>query len=223
MYTKLASAIYNDIYGGLQNEHIGNSISIEQIEDEIVAKRISIMRQLQLNKMLPIKDLLFAINCIPVDCDYLERCPKCRGENETPNLHFEIPLLYDDLNENAIYYIGSTDRMNSFEYYIMSDFENKYDKYRRRGKNKPYVYIDPAPNANNKLDCFVFNAPFLKEVSVVAVFKDLRQIKDYSCCADIENMTTSVIDDEVRKQIVQEKLQIYRTQRALQINDQAYK
>ena len=44
MYTKLASAIYNDIYGGLQNEHIGNSISIEQIEDEIVAKRISIMR-----------------------------------------------------------------------------------------------------------------------------------------------------------------------------------
>lgn len=178
MYTKLASAIYNDIYGGLKGEHINNSVSIEQIEDEIITKRMSIMKQYAMQGLLPIKDLLTSINCIPVDCDYLERCPKCRGENETPNMHFEIPLLFNDYIE----YLGSTDRMNPFEIYISSEFTNKYNKYRRRGKNKPFVYIDPAPNVNNKLDCFVFNAPHLKEVSIVAVFKDLRQLEDYACC-----------------------------------------
>jgi hypothetical protein len=43
-----------------------------------------------------------------------------------------------------------------------------------RGKDKPYVYIDTTPNENNMYDAFVFNAPLLKRLSVVAIFKDLR-------------------------------------------------
>jgi hypothetical protein len=32
------------------------------------------------------------------------------------------------------------------------------------------------------LDCYVFNAPFLKQVSFVGVFKDPRQLVNYDCC-----------------------------------------
>jgi hypothetical protein len=33
-------------------------------------------------------------------------------------------------------------------------------------------------------DCFIFNAPYLKEISVTGIFKDLRQLDAYSCCAE---------------------------------------
>nr|DAR48519.1 MAG TPA: hypothetical protein [Bacteriophage sp.] len=32
------------------------------------------------------------------------------------------------------------------------------------------------------LDCFLFNAPFVRQVSIVAVFKDPRQLNKYKCC-----------------------------------------
>jgi len=47
-------------------------------------------------------------------------------------------------------------------------------KYRRRGKDKPYVWIDTTPNENNMYDCFIFNAPLLSAVSITAIFKDPR-------------------------------------------------
>jgi hypothetical protein len=46
--------------------------------------------------------------------------------------------------------------------------------YRKRGKYKPFVYIDTTPNERGMYDCFIFNAPLIKEVSVVAIFKDPR-------------------------------------------------
>ncbi|MCI7206584.1 MAG: hypothetical protein MSA15_11425 [Clostridium sp.] len=55
-------------------------------------------------------------------------------------------------------------------------------KYRRRGLTKPYVWIDLAPNTEGMLDCFLFNAPFVRQVSIVAVFKDPRQLNKYKCC-----------------------------------------
>jgi hypothetical protein len=36
------------------------------------------------------------------------------------------------------------------------------------------------------LDCFLFNAPLLEQVSVVGVFKDPRQLTKYSCCNNQE-------------------------------------
>jgi hypothetical protein len=47
-------------------------------------------------------------------------------------------------------------------------------KYRKRGQNKPYVWIDFAPNSEGMLDCFIFNAPMLKQISVIGIFKDPR-------------------------------------------------
>ena len=45
------------------------------------------------------------------------------------------------------------------------------------------VFIDTTPNENGMYDCWVFNAPLLKEISIIAIFKDPRQLERYSCCS----------------------------------------
>lgn len=123
-----------------------------------------------------------SINCIEVDCESLDRC--ClSSDDEEPVMHFQIPQVIYNFGKQAIDYIGSTDRQNKFTVVTsLSELQNqKYRKYKR--KNNPYVWIDFAPNANGMLDCFVFNAPLLKSVSVVGLFKDPRQLNKYSCCS----------------------------------------
>lgn len=222
--SKLASAIINDVYSGLAGLHHNISMSVEQVEDEIIQMRLQVIKEYQLKGILPIKDLLLQINCIPVDCKDLERCPICKPGIKTPNLHFEIPQIINDFGASAIAYIGSVDRMNSFSVYINSNFTNLYQKYRKRGKDKPYVYIDPAPNENNMLDGYIFNAPLLKQISVVAIFKDPRQLDDYGCCSDlddIQNMT--FIDTEVKDRLTKQKITYYRQLHMPNLpNDQKY-
>lgn len=221
MYTKLASAIINDIYSGLAGLHHNMSISQEQLEDEIVSTRLQVIKEYQLKGILPITDLLVAINCVPVDCKDLERCPTCKKIEDgcgkertfsTPNAHFEIPQIINGFGTAAIAYIGSIDRQNSFSFYVSSDFSNKFEKYRKRGKRRPYVYIDPVPNENNKYDGYIFNAPLLRTISVVAVFKDLRQLEDYACCEgmEIDQENFNFIDIEVKNRLVQQKVNYYR-------------
>ena len=88
---------------------------------------------------------------------------------------------------------------NPFIYYT-NPIVMKYHKYRVRGKNKPYVWIDITPNENNMYDCFVFNAPLLKEVSVIAIFKDPRQLERYSCCSSetLEDDNFNFINNEIK-------------------------
>lgn len=222
--SKLASAIINDVYSGLAGLHHNISMSVEQVEDEIVQMRLQVIKEYQLKGILPLKDLLLQINCIPVDCKDLERCPICKPGIKTPNAHFEIPQIINDFGASAIAYIGSVDRMNSFSVYVNSNFTNLYQKYRKRGKDKPYVYIDPAPNENNMLDGYIFNAPLLKQISVVAIFKDPRQLDDYGCCSDlddIQNMT--FIDTEVKDRLTKQKITYYRQLHMPNLpNDQKY-
>lgn len=222
--SKLASAIINDVYSGLAGLHHNISMSVEQVEDEVVQMRLQVIKEYQLKGILPLKDLLLQINCIPVDCKDLERCPICKPGIKTPNAHFEIPQIINDFGASAIAYIGSIDRMNSFSVYVNSNFTNLYQKYRKRGKDKPYVYIDPAPNENNMLDGYIFNAPLLKQISVVAIFKDPRQLDDYGCCSDlddIQNMT--FIDTEVKDRLTKQKITYYRQLHMPNLpNDQKY-
>lgn len=212
MYSKLASAIINDVYSGLAGLRDNLAISEEQLEDEIVATRLQVIKEYQLKGILPVKDLLLAVNCIPVDCKDLERCPTCKtSKYHTPSAHFEIPQILTEFGANAVAYIGSVDRQNSFNVYITPNFTNKYQQYRRRGKDLPYVFIDPTPNENNMYDGYIFNAPLIKVLSVVAVFKDPRQLTDYGCCSDMdvtENMT--FIDTEVKNRLTEQKIRYYR-------------
>ena len=217
---KLASAIKNDILGGLRGYHTNISISEEQLEDEIVETRLQVLKEYSLKGVLPSKDLYVSINCINVDCEALEKC-QCRESNyNTKIAHFEVPQILNDYGSLAIEYIGSPDKQLPFVYYTsLASYRNH--KYRKRGKNKPYVYIDTTPNENNMYDCYVFNAPLLKQVSITAIFKDERQLQNYNCCYNNNNI--SFIDNEVKNRLVVAKLKFYRQfQPILKPNTQEY-
>lgn len=207
MVSKLASAIYNDVVGGLAGYASTPSMSLEQLEDEIIEERLLIIKEYTMRNLIPKKDLLMSINCIPVDCESLDKCP-C-GESYTPPIaHFEIPQILNDIQGGAIEYIGSVDKKNPFKVYTSHAFLGH--KFKLRRSEKPYVYIDPTPNENNMYDGWIFNAPLLKVISVVGIFKDIRQLDNYSCCGgdDIENYT--FISTEIKKRLVEKKLRYYR-------------
>lgn len=204
---KLASAIYNDVVAGLAGITSTPTISIEQLQDDVVDERLQIIKEYSLKNLVPKKDLLYSINCIETDCKSLDKC--CSVSNfSKPELHFEIPQLINDFGEDSIEFVGSTDKQIAFKYYTTVGF--KYHNLKLRGKNKPYVYIDTTPNENNMYDAWVFNAPLLKRLSIIAIFKDLRQLEGYGCCQDdLNNMT--FIDTEIKKRLTEKKLRYYRS------------
>lgn len=217
---KLASQIINDILSGLRGYHNNISINREQVEDEIVAYRLSILKDYFLKGIYPIKDLLMAINCIEVDCSSLERC-SC-ADNVKNVKHFQIPQIVTQYGKQAIDYLGSIDRQNKFKI-VTSLTELQNLKYRRRQSNKPYVWIDFAPNSNGMLDCFIFNAPFVKQISIVAVFKDPRQLKQYQCCSENMDDNVSFIDQIVKDKLTKDKVTYYRQLQApILPNNQQY-
>ena len=224
---KLASQIRNDVVSGLRGYHQNLSMNMEQLQDEIVACRLEILHQYFLKGVFPIKDLLIAINCINVDCESLERC-RCRELNPDDTLvaHFEIPQLVSYYGKQSLEYVGSTDRRNKFQIISsLSELENR--KYRKRGKDKPYVWIDFSPNKNGMLDCFIFNAPYLEQISVVGVFKDPRQLNQYNCCNTDEllgpDVNMSFVDQLVKDKLTKEKLYYYRQMAPSRLpNDQQY-
>lgn len=204
---KLASQIKNDILSGLRGYHSNLSLNIQQLQDEIVQCRLSILSEYFMKGFSPIKDLLMSINCIDVDCGSLERC----GCDHQGNVaHFQIPQVVTTYGKDAISYIGSTDRLNKFTIVTSLSEMNTY-KYRKRGKNKPYVWIDFAPNSEGMLDCYLFNAPFVQQVSVVAVFKDPRDLYKYSCCRDDkDDSNETFIDQLIKEKLTAEKIRYYR-------------
>lgn len=224
---KLASQIINDVVSGLRGYHSNLALNRDQLGDEIVACRLEILHQYFLKGIIPVKDLLIAINCVNVDCESLERC-RCREYNEDDTLvaHFQIPQLISYYGKDAIEYIGSADRRNKFQVITsLTELENR--QYKRRGKDKPYVWIDTAPNAEGMLDCFIFNAPFLEQISVVGVFKDPRQLNRYNCCNTDElngpDVNPSFVDQLVKDKLTKEKLYYYRQMAAQKLpNTQEY-
>lgn len=227
---KLADATYNDIISGLRGFHQNSSISKEQLEEEIVMMRLAVIKEYMLKGILPVDDLLMSINCVPVDCDTLDKC-KCRGTVcGEPTAHFQIPQILFDYNlKKAIKYIGSSDKQHSFLIYTRPIEQiQKYQKYRKRGKNKPWVYIDVTPNSEGLIDCYIFGAPLIKQVSVVAIFKDPRQLEEFQCdCDQLENnqmdYNLNFIDIAIKDRLVQQKIRYYRSLAApLLPNDQQY-
>ena len=206
VFNKLASAIFNDIYGGLRGYASNLSMSLEQLEDDIIDERLQIIKEYYLKGLVPKRDLLLSINCIELDCKSLDRC-SCGRTSDCDELvaHFELPQILGDFGTEAIDYIGSTDRQIPFIVYTSPQFW-RYRKYRKRGKNKPFVYVDMTPNENNMYDCWVFNVPILKKVSVIGISKNLNQLDE--CCADPTNL--SFLDAEVKKRVTELKIRYYR-------------
>lgn len=208
MVEKLASAIYNDVMSGLAGITANPSMSLQQLQDDIVDERLQIIKEYSMKNIIPRNDLLMSITCIDVDCKSLDKCP-CDSQNySSPIAHFEIPQTVNDVTSNAIEYLGSVDKKLHFKIYTTLAYQ--YHPYLRRGANRPYVYIDTTPNENNMYDVWIFNAPLLEKVSIMAIFKDPRQLENYACCAgdDLENYT--FLSAEIKKRLTEKKLRYYR-------------
>ena len=223
MYTKLASSIYNDVMSGLRGYTSNISMSLDQLEDEIVDERLTIIKEYSLKGILPTKDLYYTINCIETDCKSLDGCANVCFSTK-PIVHFEIPQIVNDYGEKSIEYLGSPDHLNQF-IVITSHNTLKANNYRKRGQNKPTVFINTSPNENNMYDCYVFNTPMLSSVSIVAIFKDLRQVKELFDCDDIDIDNMNFIDNEVRRRLIEKKVRWYRqlVQPIVSPNDQTPK
>lgn len=225
---KIADAIYNDLVSGLRGYHQNVSISIEQLEQEVVETRLLVLKEYMLKGILPIEDLSLSLNCIPIDCKGLNKCPCNRDScGSDPIAHFEIPqILFDYGLNKSILYLGSPDRQHPFSIYN-SPLSQTYHKYRKRGKNKPWVYIDVTPNSRGYLDCYIFNSYLLKSISITAIFKDPRQLVSFQCqCEKGENHqdeNLNFIDTVVKERLLKQKFFYYRqVAKPLEPNDQTY-
>lgn len=226
---KIADAVYNDVVSGLRGYHTSPSISIDQLEQEVVEMRLAVIKEYMLKNILPVQDLLVSMNCIPVDCESLDKCGCNQQSCGKPIAHFQIPqILFDYGLNKAIYYIGSSDKQNSFLVYTKPFNKiGSIQKYRKRGKQKPWVYIDVTPNKEGLLDCYIFNAPLIKQVSVIAIVKDPRQLDGFQCNCDGEeeqmDSNFNFIDTVIKERLTKLKLYYYRQMAApLLSNDQRY-
>ena len=219
---RLADMIVNDVVSGLRGYHQNLSMSVEQVEEEVIQMRLLVIKEYMMQGILPIQDLLMSLNCIPVDCDDLDKCG-CNATNcgSDPIAHFQIPqLLFDYGLKKAIYYIGTTDKQNPFIVYTRPfDKVSTIQKYRKRGRNKPWVYIDVTPNQEGNLDCYIFNAPLIKQITVIGIFKDPRKLEEFQCNCEDEmaylkatqmDNNLNFLDTLIKDRIVKQKIQYYR-------------
>lgn len=207
MIHKIASAIYNDVVSGLVGITSNPTMSMEQLEDDVVDERLQIIKEYSLKNLVPVKDLVMTLNCIEVDCKSLDMCPNIDYKTK-PVMHFEIPQTVNDLAEASILYIGSVDRSLPFKVYTDSSW--RFHKHRRRGSDRPFVYIETSPNENNMYDGWIFNAPLLKVIAIIAVFKDPRQLEQYSCGIEESLENYSFITAEIKKRLTEKKLRYYK-------------
>jgi hypothetical protein len=204
---KLASAIYNDIVGGLNGICSTPNLSIVQLEDDIVDERLQVILEFNQKNILPRNSLLATLSCIKTDTKSLDRSPT--GIKYTKSqMHFEIPQVPIDNGIEFIEYCGSIDRECQFTVYTNTSYQ--YHQYLKRGSHRPYVYVEPTPNENNLYDCWAYQCPFLKQVMVTFIPKDPRQIElfDNNLPEDYDNF--SAISNEVKKRVTEKKLRYYR-------------
>ena len=187
------------------------NLSLEQLEDEVIECREAIIKEWYLKGLLKPHDLMLSINCINVDCADPAKC--CNTSSGKSQAHFEIPVLMNDLGVDAVYWIGTIDKEERYDVYYSLD-PLKYRKYKKRGANKPYVYIDKTPNENGMYDGWVFNAPFVKMISITAIFKDPRQLEMFNCCAKNDFLEMGSVTSEIKRRLTEQKLRYYRGQTA---------
>lgn len=83
MINKLASSIYNDVVAGLVGITSNPTISMDQLEQDIIDERLQIIKEYSLKNIIPKNDLLMAIRCIVLDKTSIDQCPVDTGKNLT--------------------------------------------------------------------------------------------------------------------------------------------
>lgn len=206
---QISSAVYNNVVTGLAGITSNPKISIEQLEDECVAERNQILREFLLKGVLSLDELFLAINCVEVDCSYMSKCYELQvGEKA---LHFEIPPIIYLNGIDTIRFIGSIDR--SAKYNVYTDEAYRFHKYRRRWADHPYVYVDTAINSNGNMDGYIFNLPFVKYISVIALFQDPRKLLEWDCCSENPDayLDCGILSDEIIKRMTEKYIRWYKS------------
>ena len=206
---QIASAIVNDLNSGLRGTIANESLSLEQLEDEVVSMRENVIIEWWKRGILQKNDLLVAINCINVDCDDPVKC--CNNPSGKSLPHFEIPQLLNGIGEDAIAWIGAADRSERYDVYY-SPSALKYRKYKKRNARRPYVYIEKTPNENGNYDGWIYNLPYVKTIAVVGIFKDPRELEKIGCDGNCDNNKGDFgsISHEVQSRLTKEKFFYYR-------------
>lgn len=205
----IASAVYNNTVTGLAGITSNPKISVEQLQDEVVAERNQIMREFLLKGILNLDELFLAINCIEVDCDYMSKC--CNLQVGEKALHFEIPPIIYINGIDTIRFVGSIDRHT--RYNIYTDETYRFHKYRKNKPGSPYVYIDTAINSNGNMDGYIFNVPFVKYISVIALFLDPRKLLEWDCCSENPEvyLDCGILSDEIIRRLTEKYIRWYRS------------
>ena len=105
-----------------------------------------------------------------------------------------IHNIYSRTNEHEGYIYVTTNMRVLIEHQWMDELE----------------FIDTTPNENNFYDGWIFNAPLLERISIIAIFKDPRQVEQLSCCGYSEADNLSFIATEVKTRLITKKLKYYR-------------
>lgn len=198
----------NHVYSGTSGLNSNLKISHEQLMDEVVAERNIILKEYLLKGIMNFQEMFSSINCVEVNCDYMSKC--CQLPLGEKALHFEIPPIMYINGVNTIKFIGSIDR--KFKYIVYTDDSYRFHSYKKRGANKPYVYVDTAVNSNGNLDCYIFNAPMVKYISVVALFQDPRKLMEWDCCNENPDsyLDCGILSDEIIRRLSEKYLRWYR-------------
>lgn len=198
---QIASAVLSHIYDGLKGAVANIAVSQEQLEDEVVAERNTIIKEYLIKGVANLQEVYSAINCVGVQCASMSKCCEL-GDLGQKALHFEIPPVLLLSGVSTIKFIGSIDQKEKYQVYTNNDY--KYHQYKKRGANKPYVYLDTTVNSNGMIDGYIFNAPLVKMISVVAVFLDPRKLVEFNCCADEEIVTDcGIISNDIVHRLTQ--------------------
>lgn len=204
----IASAIMNHVVSGLSGINANPKISIEQLCDEVVAEKNTLLREWLLKGILSLDELYLSLNCVEVNCDYMSKC--CDLQLGEKALHFEIPPILYFNGINTIKFVGSIDRKVKYNVYI--DESYRYHKYKKRGAEHPYVYIDTSINANGNMDGYIFNVPFVKYISVVALFQDPRKLLEWDCCSENSEyyLDFGILSEPIINNLTQRYIYFYR-------------
>lgn len=207
---QIASAVLNHIYDGLKGAVANIAVSVEQLEDEVVAERNTIIKEYLLKGALDLQEMYLSIDCVEVNCDSMAKCcdPDINQFGKKA-LHFEIPPIVFLNGIPTIKFIGSIDRTVAYKVY--TDNSYKYHKYKKRNADRPYVYVDTTINSNGMIDCYIFNMPLVKTIAVVAMFYDPRQLMAFNCCADEDLYTEcGLITNDIIHRLTQKYMMWYR-------------
>jgi hypothetical protein len=210
---QLVSQVQNNVVAGAKGITINQSFSLKQIENELISEYLTVMREYTIKGILPKQDFYRKLSCVETYCGKMEECcednTNIKGYNSTDVLKFDIPELITDFGTDAVAFVGSADLQTSFSVYFSSNSANAH-KFKMRGSDRPFVYIEPATLNDGMITGYLYGAPLTKIITVIAMFKDPRKLAEYDCCPKETDFANSFVATEVVKRLTEKYLRYYR-------------